>query len=83
MTARATTLQAFFTDRLARQRQASPNTIAAYRDTLRLLLVFAPRTKARSRRSWTSTISMPRLSAPSSTTSSTRGKMACAPATLD
>jgi site-specific recombinase XerD len=37
----APTLQAFFTDRLIRQRQASPQTIAAYRDTLRLLLVFA------------------------------------------
>jgi integrase/recombinase XerD len=36
----APTLQAFFTDRLARQRQASDHTIAAYRDTLRLLLVF-------------------------------------------
>jgi len=34
-------LQAFFTDRLLRQRQASPHTIAAYRDTLRLLLDFA------------------------------------------
>jgi len=34
-------LQAFFTDRLIRQRQASPHTLAAYRDTLRLLLVFA------------------------------------------
>lgn len=41
MTALATTLQAFFTERLIRQRQASPHTIAAYRDTLRLLLVFA------------------------------------------
>ena len=41
MTALATTLQAFFTDRLIRQRQASPHTCAAYRDTLRLLLVFA------------------------------------------
>src|SRR3954469_21641780 len=40
MTALATTLQAFFTDRLIRQRQASPHTRAAYRDTLRLLLVF-------------------------------------------
>lgn len=40
MTALATTLQAFFTDRLIRQRQASPHTVAAYRDTLRLLLVF-------------------------------------------
>src|SRR5205823_10947083 len=41
MTALATTLQAFFTDRLIRQRQASPHTLAAYRDTLRLMLVFA------------------------------------------
>jgi integrase/recombinase XerD len=41
VTALATTLQAFFTDRLIRQRQASPHTLAAYRDTLRLLLVFA------------------------------------------
>lgn len=38
MTALAPILQAFFTDRLARQRQASPHTIAAYRDTWRLLL---------------------------------------------
>lgn len=37
----APTLQAFFTDRLARQLQASPATIASYRDTLRLLLCFA------------------------------------------
>jgi integrase/recombinase XerD len=36
----AATLQAFFTDRLIRQRGASPHTIAAYRDTLRLLLTF-------------------------------------------
>lgn len=36
----APTLQAFFTDRLARQRGASPHTIAAYRDTMRLLLTF-------------------------------------------
>lgn len=41
MTAIATTLQAFFTDRMARQRQASPHTVASYRDSLRLLLVFA------------------------------------------
>jgi integrase/recombinase XerD len=37
----APTLQAFFTDRLIHQRGASPHTIAAYRDTLRLLLTFA------------------------------------------
>ncbi len=34
-------LQAFFTDRLLHQRNASPHTIAAYRDTMRLLLTFA------------------------------------------
>ena len=37
----APTLQAFFTDRLVRQRQASPHTVAAYRDTMRLLVRFA------------------------------------------
>ena len=37
----APTLQAFFTDRLIRQRNASPHTIAAYRDTWRLLLSYA------------------------------------------
>ncbi len=36
----ALTLPAFFTDRLARQLQASPRTIASYRDALRLLLCF-------------------------------------------
>ena len=41
MSALAPTLQAFFTERLIRERQVSPNTIAAYRDTLRLLLGFA------------------------------------------
>jgi site-specific recombinase XerD len=40
MTALAPTLQAFFTDRLLRQQQASPATVAAYRDTFRLLLRF-------------------------------------------
>ena len=34
-------LQQFFTDRLCTQMQASPNTIAGYRDTFRLLLRFA------------------------------------------
>jgi len=41
MSALAPTLQAFFTDRLLRQRHASPHTITAYRDTLRLLLSYA------------------------------------------
>jgi site-specific recombinase XerD len=34
-------LEAFFTDRLMAQRQASPHTIASYRDTFRLLLGYA------------------------------------------
>lgn len=41
MRALAPALQAYFTDRLISQRQASPNTVAAYRDTFRLLLRFA------------------------------------------
>jgi site-specific recombinase XerD len=40
MTLIAPTLQAFFTDRMTRQMQASPTTIASYRDTLRLLFCF-------------------------------------------
>lgn len=40
MTLIAATLQSFFTDRLGQQRQASPRTIAAYRDAVRLLLTF-------------------------------------------
>jgi site-specific recombinase XerD len=41
VTAIAATMQAFFTERLIAQRRASPHTITAYRDTLRLLLGFA------------------------------------------
>ena len=41
MTALAPTLEAFFTERLMCQRQASPNTVTAYRDGWRLLLGFA------------------------------------------
>jgi site-specific recombinase XerD len=41
VTALAPTLQAFFTERLGRQRHASPQTVAAYRDAWRLLLAFA------------------------------------------
>lgn len=41
MSALAPTVQAFFTERLITQRNASPHTIAAYRDTFRLLLRFA------------------------------------------
>jgi site-specific recombinase XerD len=41
MTALAPTLQAYFTDRLMTQRGASPNTIAAYRTSMRLLVCYA------------------------------------------
>ena len=34
-------LESFFTQRLIGQRQASPHTIASYRDTFQLLLQFA------------------------------------------
>jgi site-specific recombinase XerD len=40
MTAVAPTLEAFFTERLMSQRRASNHTIAAYRDSFRLLLAF-------------------------------------------
>ena len=36
----APTLESFFVDRLASQRHASPRTIASYRDSLKLLVVF-------------------------------------------
>jgi len=36
-------IQRFFTDRLTGQLEASPNTIAGYRDTFRLLLAFVQR----------------------------------------
>ena len=41
MTPLAPSLEAFFTDRLLCQQRVSPNTIASYRDTFRLLLGFA------------------------------------------
>jgi integrase/recombinase XerD len=41
MSALATSLQAWFTDRLIRERNASPHTVASYRDTIRLLLTYA------------------------------------------
>jgi len=40
MTAVAPTLQAFFTEHLIGQRQASPHTVSAYRDAIRLLLAY-------------------------------------------
>ena len=47
MTALAPTLQAFFTDRLTAQRHCSPQTIASYRDTMRLLLQYTHTTVGR------------------------------------
>jgi integrase/recombinase XerD len=41
MSTLAPILQSFFTNRLHRQRQASTHTIAAYRDAIKLLVVFA------------------------------------------
>src|SRR5256884_7819477 len=41
MSSRAASLQGLFTGRLARQRPASPHSIAAYRDAITLLLTFA------------------------------------------
>ncbi len=40
MTTLAPTVQAFFGDRLIRQRHASPHTVAAYRDAFRLLFTY-------------------------------------------
>ena len=37
----ATLIERYFTERLMRQRNVSPNTIASYRDTFRQLFVFA------------------------------------------
>ena len=59
MSTLAPTLQAFFTDRLARQRQASGHTIAAYRDAFRLLLAYAHERTGTDRPGSTPSISMP------------------------
>jgi site-specific recombinase XerD len=48
MSAFAPTIEGFFTERLITQREASPRTVAAYRDTLRMLLVFAEKHTGRS-----------------------------------
>jgi integrase/recombinase XerD len=48
VSALAPTLEAFFIERLMHQRRASPHTMAAYRDSFRLLLAFAHRRTGRS-----------------------------------
>lgn len=47
MSALAPLLQSFFLERLGRQRQASPQTISAYRDCFKLLLAFAARQRGK------------------------------------
>lgn len=47
MSALAPTLQAFFTERLLKERHASPQTVCAYRDTWRLLLRFGAKRTGR------------------------------------
>jgi len=56
----ASLLQAFFTDRLMAQRQASPHTIASYRDTFCLLLRFIQQRLGKA----PSSLSLPDLDAP-------------------
>jgi len=53
-------LQAFFTDRLMGQRNASPHTVSSYRDTFRLLLRFAQEHLHQS----PSTVAIEKLNAP-------------------
>ena len=48
----ATLIERYFTDRLMRQRNVSPNTIASYRDTFRLLFTFAQHGSASPLRIW-------------------------------
>ena len=83
MTALAPILEAFFTERLLTQRQASAHTVASYRDTFRLLLRFAAAApRANRHRGWTSTDLDARVHrCDSSTTSKPTGATACAPAT--
>ena len=78
----APTLQAFFTDRLTKQRQVSPRTIASYRDSLKLLLGFVA--AAHRQGSQPPGLGRPRRrdwSARSSSTSKPNGTTAHAPAT--
>ena len=49
MSVLAPTLQRFFTERLVRQRQASPATVASYRDSFRLLLGYVANKTGRPR----------------------------------
>jgi hypothetical protein len=81
MTALTPTVEAFFTQRLAVQRDASPHTVAAYRDTLRLLLVYAHHRTGTPPPASTSATSTPRWSRRSSPIWKPSGTTACPPAT--
>ena len=59
----ATLIERYFTDRLMRQRNVSPNTIASYRDTFRLLFTFAQGRLRSPLRIWHSATWMHRSSA--------------------
>ena len=65
MTRLAPVLESFFTDHLMTQRQASPNTVASYRDTYRLLLAHLRARTGKQPASWTSPTWTPPLSAAS------------------
>jgi hypothetical protein len=60
MSSLAPTLQLFFSERLAKQRQASPRTVVSYRDTFRLLLRFVQTVPARLPLPWAGRMSAPR-----------------------
>ena len=82
MSALAPTVQAFFTERLVQERNASPHTIAAYRDTIKLLLRFAADAVAGGNpRCSTSPISTPTRSPRSSITSRPTAATAPGPGT--
>jgi len=64
----APALQEYFTQRLIGQRQASPHTVAAYRDCFRLLFAYMAQTSGSSQPNSASRISTPPRSAGSSPT---------------
>ena len=75
-------LARFFSNHVMQQRQASPHTIASYRDTFRLLVRYAQRELNKSRlRNWRSKTSTPRPSATSSAISRTSAATMRVPAT--
>jgi site-specific recombinase XerC len=74
-------LQGFFTERLARQRDASPHTIAAYRDSFRLLLAFLHEQTGKPPSKLKLEVSMPRGSRRSSAILSKTAATASGPGT--